>query len=93
MACGTGGTQELAWRTLELMGVDDCFKYIVSAENVKQHKPHPETFLKAAELINVVPSDCQVFEDGQLGFDAAISAGMIYTDVKEFYEVTIGREI
>ena len=93
MVCGTGGTQDLAWQTLEMIGVNDCFDYIVSAENVKHHKPHPETFLKAAELISVAPSDCQVFEDGQLGIDAAISAGMMYTDVKEFYEVTIGREI
>ena len=93
MACGTGGSQYLAWKTLEISGVRDCFKYVVAAENVSNHKPHPETFLKAAELINVPPSECQVFEDGQLGIQAAKAAGMMTTDVTEFYEVTIGREI
>jgi HAD superfamily hydrolase (TIGR01509 family) len=93
MACGTGGSQYLAWKTLEISGVKDCFEYVVAAENVTNHKPHPETFLRAAELINVPPSECQVFEDGQLGIQAAQAAGMMTTDVTEFYEVTIGREI
>jgi HAD superfamily hydrolase (TIGR01509 family) len=93
MACGTGGSQYLAWKTLEIAGVKDCFEHIVAAENVKNHKPHPETFLKAAELINVHPQFCQVFEDGKLGIQAAKTAGMMATDVTEYYEVTIGREI
>ena len=93
MACGTGGSQYLAWKTLEIAGVRDCFEHVVAAENVSHHKPHPETFLKAAALIHVLPSDCQVFEDGKLGLQAAEDAGMMTTDVTEFYEVTIGREI
>jgi HAD superfamily hydrolase (TIGR01509 family) len=93
MACGTGGSQYLAWKTLEIAGVRDCFEHVVAAENVTNHKPHPETFLKAAELINIPPVQCQVFEDGKLGIQAAKAAGMMTTDVTEFYEVTIGREI
>jgi len=93
MACGTGGSQYLAWKTLEIAGVKDCIEHVVAAENVKRHKPDPETFLKAAELIHVAPSQCQVFEDGKLGIQAAESAGMMTTDVTEYYEVTIGREI
>jgi len=93
MACGTGGSQYLAWKTLEIAGVKDCFEHIVAAENVMNHKPHPETFLRAAELINVHPSECQVFEDGKLGIQAAQSAGMMATDVTKYYQVTIGREI
>jgi beta-phosphoglucomutase family hydrolase len=93
MACGTGGGQDLAWRTLKIAGVADCFEHVVSAETVKNHKPHPDTFLKAAELINIPPHECQVFEDGKLGIQAAVAAGMMYTDVTDYYNVTIGREI
>ncbi len=93
MACGTGGSQHLAWKTLEIAGVKDCIEHVVAAENVTRHKPDPETFLKAAELIHVPPSQCQVFEDGKLGIQAARAAGMMATDVTEYYEVTIGREI
>ncbi len=85
MACGTGGTKLLALRTLEIAGVRDCFEHVVSAEDVVNHKPHPDTFLKASELIGINPSDCQVFEDGQLGLQAAKTAGMIPTDVTPYY--------
>ena len=84
MACGTGGTRFYANITLELSGVRDFFEHIVTAEDVKNHKPHPDTFLRAAELIGVSPEFCQVFEDSQLGLQAALSAGMIATDITPF---------
>ena len=93
MACGTGGSQYLAWKTLEIAGVKDCFEHVVAAEDVINHKPFPDTFLRAAELIGVSPSDCEVFEDGQLGLQAAATAGMMFVDVTPFYEVTIGKEL
>ena len=93
MACGTGGSQHLAWKTLEIAGVKDCFDHVVAAEDVINHKPFPDTFLKAAALIGVQPEDCEVFEDGELGIQAAERAGMMTVDVKPFYEVTIGLEL
>ena len=85
MACGTGGTKFYAKKTLELAGVLDNFEHIVTAEDVENHKPHPDTFLKAAELIGVAPEFCQVFEDSPLGIRAAETAGMMATDVTPFY--------
>jgi HAD superfamily hydrolase (TIGR01509 family) len=93
MACGTGGSQYLAWKTLEIAGVQDCFEHVVAAEDVVNHKPFPDTFLKAAELIGIAPEDCEVFEDGQLGLEAAERAGMMSVDVTQFYQVTTGREM
>ena len=52
------------------------FKAIVSADDVKKSKPHPETFLKCASLLNLQPSDCIVFEDAPKGVEAAKNAGM-----------------
>lgn len=85
MACGTGGTRFYAKKTLELAGVLDNFEHIVTAEDVENHKPHPDTFLKAAELIGIAPEFCQVFEDSPLGIRAAETAGMMATDVTPFY--------
>lgn len=85
MACGTGGSRLYALKTLELAGVRENFEYVVSAEDVVNHKPHPDTFLKAAELIGVAPEYCQVFEDSKLGLQAARAAGMMATDVTPFY--------
>lgn len=81
MACGTGGTRFYALKTLELAGVAEYFEHIVTAEDVTNHKPHPDTFLKAAELMGVEPVHCQVFEDSPLGIQAAEKAGMIPTDI------------
>lgn len=92
MAVGTGGLTRLAWKTLEIVGVDRYFNIVVSSEDVTHYKPHPETFLRCAELMGVKPADCQVFEDGMLGIQAARDAGMMVTDVTEFYEVTTGNE-
>jgi beta-phosphoglucomutase family hydrolase len=93
MAVGTGGGKRLAWKSLEILNLDKYFKILVSVEEVKHPKPHPETFLKCAELMGVEPVLCQVFEDGEPGIQAANAAGMMSTLVTDFYEVTIGREI
>jgi len=86
MACGTGGSRFYADKTLQLAGVRDYFEHVVSAEDVENHKPHPDTFLKAAELIGIPPEHCQVFEDSKLGLQAAHNAGMMATDVTPFYD-------
>jgi beta-phosphoglucomutase len=52
------------------------FKAIVSADDVEISKPNPETFLKCAALLNVVPEQCLVFEDAPKGVEAAQNAGM-----------------
>ena len=86
MAVGTGGHREAVERTLEVTGLKKYFDIVVTANDVKNFKPHPETFLKCAKLINVEPRYIEVFEDGDLGIEAAISAGMIPTDVRNWYD-------
>ena len=91
MAVGTGGSRRLSLKTLEIIGLKGYFDILVTSEDVTNFKPHPETFLKCAELMGVAPSDCEVFEDGILGIQAAQTAGMMVTDVTEYYKVTIGQ--
>ncbi len=86
IAVGTGGHRDAAEKTLEIIGLREYFDIIVTANDVKNHKPHPETFLRCAELMNLDPSECEVFEDGDLGIEAARRAGMIATDVRTWYE-------
>lgn len=52
------------------------FDALISAESVKQSKPDPETFLKAAAELRVSPEECVVFEDTPKGVEAALNAGM-----------------
>jgi len=52
------------------------FPVVVSAYDVVESKPHPETFLLCAEKLNVPAADCIVFEDSPKGVEAAARAGM-----------------
>ncbi len=61
---------------LDNLNIRHYFKAIVSADDVVFSKPHAETFLKAASLLNVQPSGCLVFEDVPKGVEAALNAGM-----------------
>ncbi len=61
---------------LDQLHIRKYFKAIVSADDVEVSKPHPETFLRAAALLNTDPKDCIVFEDAPKGVEAARNAGM-----------------
>src|ERR1700761_7326356 len=61
---------------LDNLNIRHYFKAIVSADDVVFSKPNAETFLKAATLLNVEPTECLVFEDVPKGAEAAQNAGM-----------------
>jgi len=86
VALGTGGPRNTVLRTLEVIGMRQYFDHIVTADDVINHKPHPETFLKCARLLKVTPADIIVFEDGDLGLQAAKEAGMQPVDVRAWYK-------
>ncbi|MHC6529016.1 beta-phosphoglucomutase family hydrolase [Vibrio proteolyticus] len=76
MAVGTGSQRESALRLLDNARLLDKLQAVVSATDVQDHKPSPDTFLLAAEKLGLKASDCVVFEDTELGKSAAHNAGM-----------------
>lgn len=72
----TSGTN-LIKMNLERLNIEDRFKVIVGGDQIKKGKPDPEIFLKAAELLDIPPSACLVFEDSPSGVSAAQRAGMM----------------
>ncbi|KAB7899026.1 fructose-1-phosphate/6-phosphogluconate phosphatase [Rouxiella sp. S1S-2] len=82
MAVGTGSEHAMADALLRHLGLRDCFDAIVGANDVENHKPAPDTFLRCAELIGVPPEKCVVFEDADFGIEAAKRANMAYVDVR-----------
>lgn len=63
------------------LGVADCFRVILSADDVTKGKPDPELILKAAQRLGVPPYRCVVLEDSVSGFQAAEAAGALYVIV------------
>lgn len=82
MAVGTGSDSKTATALLEHSGLLTYFDAIVSADDVQQHKPAPDTFLRCAELMGVPADQCVVFEDADFGLLAAQRAGMDAVDVR-----------
>lgn len=72
----SGGTREAVTASLTTLKILDCFDILICAEDYKKGKPDPEAFLLAADRLNVKPARCLVFEDTDLGIQAATSAGM-----------------
>ncbi|MGT2784232.1 HAD family hydrolase [Streptococcus merionis] len=63
-------------RNLDELELAAYFDFLVSGEEVEHSKPEPDVFLRAAELLQVKPQDCLVFEDTKNGSLAAKAAGM-----------------
>jgi beta-phosphoglucomutase len=61
---------------LDQLDIRKYFSAIVSADDVTISKPHPETFLKAARLLDTEPAACMIFEDAPKGVEAADNAGI-----------------
>jgi beta-phosphoglucomutase len=65
-----------ARENLQIAGISDLFEVVVTTNDIDKGKPEPEIFLKAAQVLEVLPKDCVVFEDALLGVEAAKKAGM-----------------
>jgi beta-phosphoglucomutase family hydrolase len=76
MAMATSATVEDIDFILDKVPIRDDFDEIVNSSMVTKPKPNPQIFLKAAELLNVPPERCVVFEDSLAGIKAANAAGM-----------------
>jgi HAD superfamily hydrolase (TIGR01509 family) len=76
----SGGRHSSVTRSLTTVGLLDKFETIVGADDYTHGKPAPDCFLLAAKRLGVAPADCLVFEDTDLGIQAATAAGM--TSVK-----------
>jgi len=76
LGIGTGAGPKNIDYVLGILKLTGKFQAIVDPFQVRNGKPHPDIFLRAAELLDVTPSACIVFEDALPGIEAARKAGM-----------------
>jgi beta-phosphoglucomutase family hydrolase len=84
MAVASGGYRDVIRQTLDRIGARDWFDTVVCAEDTPRHKPEPDVFLEAARRLGAQPAGCVVFEDTDIGLEAARRAGMTGVDVREW---------
>ena len=75
-AVATSATRRDLERVLGELGLRRHFDVVVTADDVRWGKPHPEVYLRAAAGLGLDPSACVVFEDAVVGIRAARAAGM-----------------
>jgi len=83
LGIGTSNSRELATMALQNHRIEACFSVMVTSCEVSKGKPAPDVFLKAAELLGVLPEDCLVFEDTCAGIQAALNAGMQVVGIRD----------
>jgi HAD superfamily hydrolase (TIGR01509 family) len=82
----SGSTRESVTRSLEALNILDRFDTLVCAGDYQRSKPDPEAFLIAAARLGVAPESCLVFEDTEMGIQAAKAAGMAWVKVPPPWE-------
>ncbi len=85
MGVGSGSNRAVVFQILEKIGLADFFDAVVGSEDTTRHKPEPDVFLEVAHRINARASQCCVFEDADLGVEAAHRAGMSCFDVRTIF--------
>lgn len=76
LAVVSGSRRDSVTGSLGALGLLDKFETLVCAEDYQRGKPAPDAFLLAAERLGIPASECLVFEDTELGIEAATAAGM-----------------
>ncbi|MCL2216078.1 MAG: HAD family phosphatase [Defluviitaleaceae bacterium] len=92
----TSTDRERATHKLTLANIAHRFEVIVGGDEVKQSKPDPEIFLKAAAYCVTNPTDCLVLEDTIAGTEGAFRAGMpviIIPDIAPLTEETRAKAL
>jgi HAD superfamily hydrolase (TIGR01509 family) len=82
----SGSTRDSVTASLVTVKLLDKFKTLICAGDYEKSKPDPEAFLLAAKKLGMAPGSCLVFEDTDMGIQAATSAGMASVKVPAPWE-------
>ena len=80
----TSGSRLLATARLKFCGIP-LPAVLVTADDVKNGKPHPEPYLKGAERLGFPPAECLVIEDAPAGIQSARAGGMTVVGITSTY--------
>ncbi len=77
IALATATRRERTMENLTRTGLSPYFDVLITGDMVQNGKPHPETFLLAAERLGCLPAECIGVEDSFNGVRAISAAGMV----------------
>jgi HAD superfamily hydrolase (TIGR01509 family) len=71
LACCSNSIRRSVLVMLSKIGLIEYMDLIISNEDVKNSKPHPEMYWKAMSMMSVLPEECLIVEDSPHGLLAA----------------------
>ena len=93
MAVATNAERANVEFVLREASLEKFFLVAVDGQQVANPKPHPDVYLRAAELLNVPPAQCVVFEDSHGGVAAGVAAGMRVVGITTTYAQLPGTSV
>lgn len=82
-AIASTARKENLMNAVEYLGIGGIFDLIYAGADVKQGKPSPEIYLKVMKALGVSPDETLIFEDSQVGVEAAKASGAAYMIVSQ----------
>ena len=87
LGIATSNSRQLVENIADVHGLHNFFQCIMTGCEVDRGKPAPDIYLKVADILNVEPFECLVFEDIVPGIQAGKSAGMRVCAVEDDYSI------
>ncbi|MBR4462947.1 MAG: beta-phosphoglucomutase [Erysipelotrichaceae bacterium] len=81
-----GSSSKNATDILKRCKIHDLFDAVSDGNNISRSKPDPEVFLKATEMMSVLPTETYVVEDACSGIDAANAGGFVSIGINDASE-------
>ncbi|NMB62068.1 MAG: HAD family phosphatase [Chloroflexi bacterium] len=88
MAVASSTYREEVLFRMEKAGIADLFTVVLGGDEIKNPKPAPDVFLRAAQLLRTKPEACLVLEDSENGVLAAKAAGMHVFAIQNLSPIT-----
>jgi HAD superfamily hydrolase (TIGR01509 family) len=88
IGCCSNSIKQTVERSLDKLHCKEFFEVILSNEDVKEAKPSPQIYEKAMQLMNVTPDDCVIFEDSEVGIQAAKASGAHVVRIVDSLDIT-----
>ena len=87
-ACVTNSIKEAAELMLEKTGQIKMLDFVISNEDVKNNKPHPEPYVTAMARLGSLPDETLIIEDSEKGMESALGTGAHVLKVNNAKDVT-----
>jgi hypothetical protein len=93
IACCSNSISKTVNLALEKLGILEYFDLVLSNEDVKFAKPHPEIYWKAMSYFGALPTDTLIVEDSPTGLTAAFRSGAKVLRVKNTNDFDLDKLI